>query len=304
MEYCPQYLIGRCNISFFYVRKGDSMRILKVINNNIVSALDKEKKEVILMGRGLGFQKKAGEEIDPAFAEKIFSLSGKSARRFEELVAAIPYEHIRLAEEIISYAGRQLPRKLSKNIYITLTDHLNYAITRHKNGIEMQNALLWEIQKFYHGEYLIGLKALEIVEHRTGAKLPVDEAAFIALHLVNAEMDMDLKESTPIPGMIKDILNIIRLTMRIELDENSLSYERLVTHLKFYLQRVIKKEVYTDLDKSVFGTILEHCSKEYDCALKIEGYVKTKMGHDTSQEELIYLTIHINRVTSKETESL
>lgn len=42
------------------------MKIDKIINNNIVSALDADGKEVIVMGRGLGFGMKAGREIPQA----------------------------------------------------------------------------------------------------------------------------------------------------------------------------------------------------------------------------------------------
>lgn len=273
------------------------MRILKIINNNIVSSVDQRGKEVVVMGRGIGFKKRPGEDIDLASVEKIFILPEESTSRFEELVADIPYEHMQLAEEIIYYAKKTLGKKLSKNIYITLTDHLNYAIERRKQGIDVHNALLWEIQKFYPREYAAGLHALDMVKEKTGGiELPVDEAAFIALHFVNAEMDTDMKQSASMPGMIKDILNIIRYMTGQDLDEKTLAYERLITHLKFYLQRVVKNETYQEDDEEIQKTIREHCPEEYECALKIKDYVMAKIGHETTEEELIYLTIHINRV--------
>lgn len=278
------------------------MKILKIINNNIVSSVNEEGKEVVVMGKGIGFRKKPGDEIEKAAVEKIFSLPKESTSQFEELVADIPYEHMQLAEEIIKYARESLGVKLNKNIYITLTDHLSYAIERSKEGIVVHNAFLWEIQKFYQKEYQVGVDALAIVKERVGAELPEDEAGFIALHLVNAEMDADLKQSVTMPGMIKDILNIIRYTVGRELDENTLSYERLVTHLKFFLQRIIKKEAYPDKDDTMCKTIFEHCPEEYGCAVKIKEYVKKKLGYDTSQEELMYLTMHINRVSRAENE--
>lgn len=273
------------------------MKIVRIINNNVISSIDERGKEVVVMGKGIGFQRKAGEEIDSDKIEKVFSLPEESTSQFETLLKEIPYEHIQVAEEIIHYATEQLGRKINKNIHITLTDHLSYAIERKKQGVELQNAFLWEIQKFYQKEYQIGLHALEIVKERIGVELSVDEAGFLALHVVNAEMDADIKQSVTMPGVIKDILNIIKYTMGKELDENSLSYERLVTHLKFFLQRVIKKEPYPNKDDLMCKTIRECCSEEYACACKILEYVKAKFGYDTSEEELMYLTVHINRVT-------
>lgn len=273
------------------------MKITKIINNNIVSSLDENKNEVIVMGKGIGFGKKTGDIIEESAVEKVFSLPSESAGQFAELVAKIPYEHTQLAEEIIDRAEQTLGVSLSENIYITLTDHISYAIERQKQGIEVNNALLWEIEKFYNKEYRMGLEALRMVKEKLGVELPVDEAGFIALHFINAEMNADLSQSAPLPGMVKDILNIIRYSMGRELDAKSLSYERLVTHLKFYLQRIVKNEAYQDKNQVFWKTIRESMPEEYNCALKIREYVLTKTGTDTSEEELTYLTMHINRVS-------
>lgn len=276
------------------------MVIARIINNNVISSTDERGREVVVMGKGIGFQKKPGDEVASEKIEKVFFLPVESASQFEMLLKDMPYEHMQLAEEIIHYATEELGKKLNKNIYITLTDHLNYAIERKKQGVELQNAFLWEIQKFYQKEYQIGLHALSIVKERIGVELSVDEAGFLALHVVNAEMDADLKQSVTMPGAIKDILNIIKYTMGKEIDENSLSYERLVTHLKFFLQRVIKQEAYPNKDDDMCKTIREHCQEEYGCAVKIQEYIRAKFGYDTSEEELMYLTVHINRVTRAE----
>lgn len=277
-----------------------AVKIARIINNNVISSTDDRGKEVVVMGKGIGFQKKAGDEVASEKIEKIFSLPEESRNQFETLLKDMPYEHMQLAEEIIHYATEALGKKLNKNIYITLTDHLNYAIERKKQGVELQNAFLWEIQKFYQKEYQIGLHALAIVKERIGVELSVDEAGFLALHVVNAEMDADLKQSVTMPGVIKDILNIIKYTMGKDLDENSLSYERLVTHLKFFLQRVIKKEAYPNKSDIMCQTIREHCPDEWGCACKIRDYINNKFSHETSEEELMYLTVHINRVTRTE----
>lgn len=272
------------------------MKIVKVINNNVVSSLDERGREVVVMGKGIGFQKKSGDEIEKARIEKIFSLPQESTNRFEELVSDIPYEHMELAEEIIRYAGLHLGKKLNKNIYITLTDHLNYAIERTRQNICLQNAFLWEIRKFYAPEYEAGAHALELVEKKVGVELPKDEAGFIALHIINAEMDADMEQAMALPGMMRDILNIIRYAMGQELDEESLSYERLVTHLKFYLQRIVKRTGYPEGDEQMRRAIQKSCPEEAACARRIGDFVKKKLGYETPEEELMYLTLHISRV--------
>lgn len=272
------------------------MKILRVINNNVVSSVDENEKEIVIMGKGLGFQKKPGDEIEQKRIEKIFRLPSESTNQFQQLVSDMPYAHIKLAEEIIHYAQDNCKQKLNKNIYITLTDHLNFALERQQQGIVFHNAILWEIRKFYKEEYELGLKALEIVKDRIGVRLPEDEAGFIALHFVNAKMDGDLKQAISMPGMIKDILNIIRYTYGLKLDETTLSYERFVTHLKFFVQRAVRREFYANDDVEFNRNIQNRYRDAYLGALKIKEYMKKKMDYQVTEEELTYLTVHITRI--------
>lgn len=180
---------GIITVFFIFKEMSAGMKILKVINNNVVSALDEKGQEVIVTGKGIGFQKKAGDQLDTTVPKKVFYSPDETFMgQFETLVKAMDYKNIHLADEIIQMAKNTLGKRLNKNICITLTDHLNYAIERQKEGISLQNALLWEIKKFYKPEYQVGLKALEMVKGQVGVELPEDEAGFIALHLVNAEM--------------------------------------------------------------------------------------------------------------------
>lgn len=280
---------------------GAGIKIVKVINNNVISALDENGREIIVTGKGIGFQKKAGAVIDSSVEKKVFTCEDDAFKsQLKRLAETTEYENMQLAEQIIEMAKKDLGKKLNKTIYIALADHLNYAIERQKEGIELRNALLWEIKKFYKPEYQVGKKALEMVREKTGISLPEDEAGFLAIHLVNAELDADIGKSSAMPGMIGDILNIIKYTTGQTLDETSLSYERLVTHLKFLLQRVINGQVYMDIDEAMCKVMREDSQKEYGCALKIKEYLKAKMKFEISEEELVYLTMHIKRAIRSE----
>lgn len=277
------------------------MNIVKVINNNVVSAHNDSGIEVVIMGKGIGFQKKPGDIIDKDKIEKIFSLSKEHTDVFEELVEKMPYEHIRMADKAITYASRILGHTLNRNIYITLTDHLNFAIERQKKGISLQNALLWEIKKYYTPEYEVGLDIIRMVDEELHVKLAEDEAGFIALHIVNAEMEgnNNLDEVERIPGIIKDILSIVRYTYQTELDEGTLSYERFLTHLKFFVHRSINNEVYDENDVELFEMLKKRYPKAYICAVRIAKYMKDNKGYDVPDAELSYLMAHIARITRK-----
>lgn len=272
------------------------MQIIKVINNNVISSEDDKGKEIIVMGKGIGFGKKAGEEIDETKIEKVFSLPDESTSQFMQVVKDMPYEYIRTAELVIAYARETLGYHLSKNIYVTLTDHLGYAIARKRQGIVVANELSWEMKKFYNAEFQVGLKALDIVKQELDVELPEDEAGFIAMHLVNAQMGGQMNQSRNMPAMIKDILNIVRYTFQVELDEKSLSYERFVTHLRFFVQRVISREDSERNDEEFDQLIADRFPHSYECAQKIKSYMKKKLDYEVSDVEISYLAVHIHRV--------
>ena len=276
------------------------MRIIRILNNNVVSSLDEKNSEIVVMGKGIGFQKKQGEEMEDAKIEKIFRMPHTNASQFERLVEEMPYEQVKVADEIIGYAKDTLGKKLNKNIYITLTDHLNFALERQKQGITFQNALLWEIERFYNIEFQIGCKAIEIIKERLNVELTKDEAGFFALHIVNAEMDIgDMHQAMEMPGIIKDILNIVKYTFGIEIDENTLSYERFITHLKFFVQRAVTNQCYPTDDEEFVKSQINKFPQAYGCAVRIKEYMQKKMQYDTGEEELMYLTMHISRIVRR-----
>jgi beta-glucoside operon transcriptional antiterminator len=141
------------------------MEVRKAINNNIVISLDSYDREIIVMGRGLGFKKKPGDLIDKEKVEKTFTINDqKSNTNFQKLVDRVPVERIQITDEIIEYAKKSLQKELSENIYVSLTDHINMAIERAQNGVEFENPFAWEIKKFYYREYLIGKVAINMIK--------------------------------------------------------------------------------------------------------------------------------------------
>ncbi|MEI2406048.1 BglG family transcription antiterminator LicT [Niallia taxi] len=277
------------------------MNVYKVINNNIVLSRNQDNLEIVVMGSGIGFKKKVGDSIEESRIENIY-LSSKewNVNKLTQMLSSIPIEHIQVANEIISFAKVSLGKKLSENVFLTLTDHISYAIERYQNGMEIKNALLWEIKRFYNHEFLIGKEALSIVRNRLGVELPEDEAGFIALHIVNAELDMgQVSRVSEIAKVIQKILSIIKFHFKIDLDEYSLYYERFITHLKFFFQRLFSDVKLDDAGTSSFIFMLkEKYTNEYSCALKIKEYIKKELGKDLEEDELIYLTIHIKRITN------
>ena len=278
------------------------MKIDKIINNNLIRTFDNNGKEVLVMGCGLGFQKKIGDTVDKSKIEKIYSIENKNdSNKLMTLLAEIPLEYIQVSNEIISYAKYSLGKRLNDNVYITLTDHISFAIERYKQGLNFKNALLWEIKRFYNHEFLIGKEALAIIKKRLDVVLPEDEAASIAMHIVNAELNSrNMNETLDITKMIQNILNIVKFHFNIELDEYSLHYERFITHLKFFAQRMISGKIIKDDDTNFCEMIKTQYKDEYLCAEKIKKYIQKEFNHEISDEEMMYLTVHIKRIIKED----
>lgn len=277
----------------------DHIIIEKVINNNIISAYEKSGAEVIVMGRGIGFKKKQGEVVPADQISKIFRIKSRTlTEQFKELLANMPLERVRISDEIISHAKDHLKLKLNQSIYVTLTDHINFAIERVSQGIEPQNALLWEIKRFYPQEFQLGIYALELIHDRLGILLPEDEAGFIALHFVNAEYGTDIRDAVKFPDQMQAIVDIVEHDLGILLDESSLHYERFMTHIKFLIQRIYRKELLSSEDRELSLMMQRKYPREYDCSVKVAEYIMQATGSRLSEEEIMYLSVHIRRVST------
>ena len=277
----------------------DNIIIEKVINNNIISAYEKSGAEVIVMGRGIGFKKKQGEMVPADQISKIFRIKSRTlAEQFKELLANMPLERVRISDEIISHAKDHLKLKLNQSIYVTLTDHINFAIERVSQGIEPQNALLWEIKRFYPQEFQLGIYAVELIQDRLDILLPEDEAGFIALHFVNAEYGTDIRDAVKFPDQMQAIVDIVERDLGILLDESSLHYERFMTHIKFLIQRIYRKELLSSEDRELSLLMQRKYPREYQCSVKVAEYIMQATGSRLSEEEIMYLSVHIRGVTT------
>ena len=273
------------------------MKIDKVLNNNVVIARDENGAETVLMGRGLAFGRRAGEEVPADKVEKRFTLqSGQLSSRFQQLLTSIPLSHFLMSERIINHAKISLGKELSDSIYVTLPDHISAAVERYRQGLVLPNPLLWDIRQFYKEEYAVGLEANRIVFEETGVQFTEDEAAFIALHFVNAHVGGEIRDVYDMTYLMQAAFRIVREQYRREPDCDSLEYFRFVTHLKFFARRIVSGEHYGDGDADLLDVVWYKYPRAYDCARRICSYVEREKGFSSGKNELLYLTIHIARV--------
>ncbi|MCL1950333.1 MAG: PRD domain-containing protein [Turicibacter sp.] len=272
------------------------MRILQVINNNVVS-VSKSGQELVLMGKGLGFKKKPGDKIDKNSVEKEFLLRDKAdMAMLKQLLADIPYDCVELGQEVIAYAQTALGMTIKEGTLVSLADHIASAIQRKKEGYEVRNGLLHETKLTYRREYEAGIWALNLIKEKMGVELLPDEAAFIAIHLVNGANDQDLGTILKMTELIQSIYDIITDHFLMAFDEESLDFHRFFTHLKFFAQRLFAGKSIKDDDDFLYQAVKLKYPEAYICVAKINHFLAKTYDYETTKQESLYLMMHVARL--------
>lgn len=277
------------------------MKIKKKLNNNVAVVTDKTGNEIIVMGKGITYDKKAGDCIDVEQVEKQFVPSNKDfSMKFQEILLDIPSKYLEVSNCIIERAKKYLDAEIDDNIYISLTDHIHMAVKRYLDGMQVPNPLLLDIKRFYNKEYEIGCQALEIIKDQLKVELPEDEAGFIAFHFVNAQQNLESSKMVDIMKLVKEITNIVKYQMGLDFDEESVYYYRFITHLKFFAQRLfLENKQYTDEDNPLYHIVKEQYKKAFNYTQSVVKFVDNKYNYKISKEEQLYLTVHIENIITK-----
>lgn len=276
------------------------MKIIKILNNCVVLAEENEQ-EYVVMGNALGFHYKKGQELDSGDIDKVFVLSTHDeVTQLQHLLSEISDDILLISLHLVDKAKQELKCDFNASLAIALMDHLNYALKRFEEGLKTSNALFFEIQKFYPKEYELGEYALHYIQEKKGISLWQEEAANIALHFVNAENSSGKMQDTLISiDMIRDILRLIQLHYKVTFDADNLNYHRLVTHLSYFIQRMMQNKGYQEEDDFLYQSVVLKYLDEMQCALKISDYMRASLGCDATLDELAYLSIHLHRVIQR-----
>ena len=277
------------------------MLITKIYNNNAVESRDKNHREIVVVGCGIAFRKRTGDQIEDSKIQKIFVLSEPDVNvKFKEFLSYIPVDYLTMGNEIISCVQEKLSVEQNTLLYLSLVDHIYGAVQRYKKGIEVKNMMLWDIRRFYREEYETGIYILQIVENYTGVRLSEDEAGFFAFHIAEARMNENSMDMQKIIYIMAELSSIVKYHFQVEFNQESVYYYRFVTHLKFFAQRLVSGKMYGQDDQDeLLDAIKRKYVNSYNCVIKIKEFVKNRYSYVLSEDEMLYLTIHIERIIYK-----
>lgn len=272
------------------------MKISKILNNNIVIC-KVDDKEQIVMGNGLAFGKKRGQKLEKHKIEKIFRLTTAEQEKMLTLIDEIDDNVILITEKIIQKANNLYENAISESLYLSLVDHINFAIERTKNGYVIKNPLMHEIRKIYPREYQIGEFGVNLINKEYNIDIQIDEASFIAMHIVNTHLGESLSSTYEITKITTRILDLINSYFDLDLLETDLNYSRFTTHLKFFIQRLINHDPLEEvMDDTLIQILTVRYNEENKCVDEIAKLLKEEYNHELLNDERGYLILHLARL--------
>lgn len=270
--------------------------IKKVLNSSVV-LVEKDGIEMVALGKGIGFGRKPGDVIDDGNVDKIFLEKNIKTAHVTELIEEIPFDYFEVTRDITNEAEKILGKKLNSNLYLTLTDHIHFAVERAKQGHVLSNKLYWEIKNYYPKEFDIGTISLSILNDRFSVELPKEEASNIAFHLINAQSGSEEnQDGFKYAKMISSIVNVVKYSINTKIDTSSIHYTRFITHVRFFVERLYSEKLLQDTEEDLYKQMIILYPYAMDIADKTKKYIKKVYEFDVPNEEIAYLGIHINRL--------
>lgn len=286
---------------FFFLERRKNMIVSQILNNN-VAIVKRGGNEVIVYSKGIAFNKKVGDRIEESDIQKTYVLdSHDKLEHFSYLLSNTKEEYIHIVNQTIEYAETIIKEEMSDYLYLALLDHIDFAIKRLKQNQVVKSPLAWEVRKFYPEHYKIGLYAVGLIEKTTKLDCPNDEAVPVALHFINLQ-NQSTNDNALLKAMevVKDILAIIKYHYKLEIEEGTINYVRLVTHLQYFVIRLLKNEIYDSNEMYLNKQIRKLYPEAFQCVNKIRVYVQETLNNSLTSDEETYLMLHIQRVTNRE----
>lgn len=282
------------------------MKFQKKINNSVAWVINEQNEKVIAMGKGISFGRQTGEDISREEIERIFTpeTQQKGSNVLYQAIENISDDVLLLTEEISEQASKTLNIEgFDDSHYLALADHLNYALKRSsQDTLDYPENLRWEVKKLYPQENEVAIDALYTIEKKTGIRLPKSEQTFLTYHFVNAQYDARANiHSSQLATLINRAIEIIEYHYQMTLDQNSVNYIRFNTHLRYFILRQLNQEKEPKtVDEQLIEVVKNNYRKAYQAAEKVGKMIEAKQGAEVNNDELFYLTLHINRVTERQ----
>ena len=276
------------------------MIVVKNINNNVALCLDSKGQEVVVFGKGVGFLKPPSEVPLSKIQRTFYDLN----RKFLPLLDDIPLDVIDFTAQQVAQIRGQLPYETNANLIMTLADHLAFAMTRAKKGIYTPMPSIYEMEQNYPVEIRIGRQIVKAMEQTFHVKLPKGEVQGVAMHFINASLGSpssgQLTAEEEYETILERMTQIVEYALQVTIRRDTFNYARFATHVQYLLKRVQAESPIDSDNLQVYASIRDEYKDVSACVDQIHEYLQRNWSIDLSEEEKLYLIMHINRVISQE----
>lgn len=270
------------------------MRAIKKVNNNVAICVDNRNKELIAFGKGIGFPAMPYEIKDLNVITMTFY---RIDSRFYNLIQEIPENVFEVAALIVNEAQMTLKCNLNPNLIVGLADHINFAIVRMKKFKKLEMLFSYDVEQLYPNETNLGRYAVKLIQKKLFVRLPESEITNIAMHFVNAEEENMLElEENDSEALISKTADKIENIFSISINRKGFNYNRFAMHMRYFLKRIKEKSQFIDDNTSIMHMIKDESPEVYECAVTIADLIAEKLNENITEDEILYLMIHINRI--------
>lgn len=274
----------------------EKMKVIKNINNNVSICQDSMGREVVAFGKGVGFAKPP-YELDLSQIERTYYDMDPI---YIEMINTLPEDILEISATIVDVAEQYLEQSFSSNTVFTLADHIQFSIIRCRKRMNIKLPIANDIEYLYEKEYEVGKYALKLIRKNLRIALPKSEAAYIAMHLLNSEEKQRNKERMINDKVIRKATEIIEDIFSLQIDRDGFNYSRFVSHMHYLFKRGKKQDLIHSANGKMYQELVREYPKTEKCAQKISGMIHEMMDISLTDEEKLYLILHINRLCNRE----
>ena len=273
-------------------------RVRKALNHNTLIAISMENnQEYLVIGKGIGFGKKVSErfEIPENIECTVYSLHEQTERgKAMDLIKGIEPVYLEIAGKVLA-KSEEVFGKIDKNILFPMADHIAFAVQRIRANEQISNPLTDDIRTLFHMEYKTAECVKDILWEMLQVEIDEHEIGYIALHIHSAIEDENVALSMQIAMAVRECIRMIEEETGQTIDVMSLSYNRLMNHIRYMVARSIKGE---KLKLNMNDYMSVKFPKSFWMATEVCKQLEKQLHHTSplDEVEIGYLAMHIERV--------
>ena len=273
-------------------------RVRKALNHNTLIAISMENnQEYLLIGKGIGFGKKVSErfEIPENIECTVYSLHEQTERgKAMDLIKGIEPVYLEIAGKVLA-KSEEVFGKIDKRILFPMADHIAFAVQRIRANEQISNPLTDDIRALFHMEYKTAECVKDILWEMLQIEIDEHEIGYIALHIHSAIEDENVALSMQIAMAVRECIRMIEEETGQTIDVMSLSYNRLMNHIRYMVARSIKGE---KLKLNMNDYMSVKFPKSFWMATEVCKQLEKQLHRNSplDEVEIGYLAMHIERV--------